>query len=96
MAIRFHRSLKLLPGVRLNIGRSGIGISAGVRGLRAGVDTRGKAYTSAGIPGTGLSVRNYAKQSAPQAGQYRGAVIVGIVVALGIILVLAIIGSLSR
>jgi hypothetical protein len=28
MAIRFHRSLKLLPGVRLNFGKRGIGIQA--------------------------------------------------------------------
>jgi hypothetical protein len=33
MAIRFHRSLKLLPGIRLNFGKCGIGISAGVRSL---------------------------------------------------------------
>ena len=65
MALRFHRSMKLLPGVRLNFGKRGIGISAGVRGLRVGVDSRGKGYTSAGIPGTGLSVRNYAKRAGP-------------------------------
>jgi hypothetical protein len=64
MAFRFSRSLKIAPGIRLNFGKRGIGISAGVRGAHVGVDARGRTYTSAGIPGTGLSVRNYAK--APQ------------------------------
>jgi|GEM_PF-2693144 hypothetical protein len=92
MAIRFHRSLKLLPGIRLNFGKRGIGVSAGVCGLHVGVDTRGKAYTSASIPGTGLSVRNYAKRGDLKAAQYSNAFVLGIVMALGIILVLAIIG----
>jgi len=43
MALRFHRSIKLLADVRLNIGKHGIGISAVVPGLRVGVDSRGKA-----------------------------------------------------
>ena len=46
---------------------------------------------SAGIPGTGLSVRNYAKKGNPEAVQYQNAALIGVVVALGIILVLAII-----
>ena len=37
MPLRFHRSLKLLPGVRLNISKRGLGISAGVPGLRVGL-----------------------------------------------------------
>jgi hypothetical protein len=93
MAIRFHRSLKLLPGVRLNFGKRGVGISAGVRGLRVGVDSRGKRYTSVGIPGTGLSARNYAKQSDPQrAQQIQGAFVMGVLIAIGIIVVLVVIG----
>ena len=43
MALRFHRSIKLLADVRLNIGKRGISISAVVPGLRVGVDSRGKA-----------------------------------------------------
>lgn len=97
MAIRFHRSLKLLPGVRLNFGKRGIGISAGVRGLRVGVDSRGKQYSSVGIPGTGLSARNYAKASDPESAQrYQNAVIVGVLIALGVIVVLVIIGMATH
>ena len=54
MSLRFRRSIKLIPGVRLNFGASTIGLSVGVPGARISVNSRGDVYTSAGIPGTGL------------------------------------------
>ncbi|NBR93665.1 MAG: DUF4236 domain-containing protein [Actinobacteria bacterium] len=54
MSLRFRRSIKLIPGVRLNFSKSAIGLSVGVPGARISVNTRGDVYTSAGIPGTGL------------------------------------------
>lgn len=57
MGLRIRRSIRILPGVRLNLGKTGVGISAGVRGLRVGVDSRGRPYSSVGIPGTGISYR---------------------------------------
>ena len=53
MSLRFQRRIKRLPGVRLNLGMHGAGLSVGPRGLHVGVNCRGM-YTSAGIPGTGL------------------------------------------
>jgi hypothetical protein len=53
MAWRFRRSLKLGP-LRLNFSKSGIGYSAGVRGFRVGQDAKGRTYTAASTPGTGL------------------------------------------
>jgi hypothetical protein len=65
--MRFHRYIKIFPGLRLNLSKSGLGISAGVRGLRLGVDSKGRSYVNAGIPGTGLSIREYAtKVTAPR------------------------------
>jgi Protein of unknown function (DUF4236) len=61
MGIRLHRSIKVAPGVRLNFSKSGVGVSAGPRGLKVGVDATGHKYVSAGIPGTGLSSRHYVK-----------------------------------
>ena len=58
MAWRFRRSLKLGP-LRLNFSKSGIGYSAGVRGFRVGQDAKGRTYTAASIPGTGLYNRQY-------------------------------------
>ncbi len=57
MAIRFRRSVKIIPGVRLNFGKRGMSVSAGVRGATITAGKRG-IYSSAGIPGTGLSYRD--------------------------------------
>ena len=54
MSIRFQRRIKLLPGLRLNISKSSLGLSFGIPGARASINTRGEVYTSAGIPGSGL------------------------------------------
>ncbi len=53
MALRFRRSIRLAPGIHLNLGLHGAGLSVGPRGLHVGVNRRG-IYTSAGIPGTGI------------------------------------------
>jgi tetratricopeptide (TPR) repeat protein len=54
MGIRFRKSMKILPGVRLTIGKKSVGISAGVRGARVSLNSSGRVTTSAGIPGSGL------------------------------------------
>lgn len=62
MGLRFRKSLKIAPGVRLNIGNKSTGISIGGKGLRYSVNSRGRASTTIGIPGSGLSYttsRNY-------------------------------------
>lgn len=61
MGVRFRRRIKIGKGVNLNISKSGVGISGGVRGLRAGAGPKG-AYRSMGIPGTGLYMFDYAKK----------------------------------
>ncbi|MBL7649305.1 MAG: DUF4236 domain-containing protein [Candidatus Hydrogenedentes bacterium] len=58
MAFRFRKSIRIAPGVRMSFSKSGIGLSAGVKGARIGVNSRG-TYTSLGIPGTGISMLNY-------------------------------------
>jgi hypothetical protein len=49
----FRPSIKLAPGLRLNLSRRGAGISAGVRGARLTFGPRG-IYRTLSIPGTGL------------------------------------------
>ncbi|EEG77011.1 DUF4236 domain-containing protein [Dethiobacter alkaliphilus] len=58
MGIRFRRSVRIAKGVRLNVSKSGVGISGGVKGARIGVGPRG-AYRSLGIPGTGIYAFDY-------------------------------------
>ena len=57
MAFRFRRSVKILPGVRLNFSKSGISTTFGGRGFSV---TKGKngTYQNVGIPGTGISYRS--------------------------------------
>ena len=64
MGLRFQGCVKLLPGVHLNLSLSGVGVSVGGRGAHIGVTARGQRYTSVGLPGTGLSWREYSKPAA--------------------------------
>jgi hypothetical protein len=59
MGLRFQRRIRILPGVRLNLSKSGIGFSAGRTGLRIGMAAKRRKYFSAGLPGTGLSYRTF-------------------------------------
>ena len=54
MGLRFRRSMKILPGIRLNFGKSSVGISAGVPGARVSLNSSGRVTGSVGIPGSGL------------------------------------------
>lgn len=54
MSLRFRRSMKLMPGVRLNFSKSTMGLSFGVPGARYTINSKGRRTVSTGIPGTGL------------------------------------------
>jgi tetratricopeptide (TPR) repeat protein len=54
-SLRFRRSIKIAPGVRLSVSKTGVGMSAGVRGARYSVHSSGRRTTTVGIPGTGVS-----------------------------------------
>jgi hypothetical protein len=53
MPLRFHRRLSLLPGLRVNLSKSGASVSVGHRGAWLTVGPRGRRAT-VGLPGTGL------------------------------------------
>jgi hypothetical protein len=93
MSLRFRRSIRLMPGVRLNLGLHGTGLSVGPRGLHVGVNRRGM-YTSAGIPGTGLYAMHHVRSSPeghPDVAGNAGGFLVGLVIAAMVIVVVAII-----
>lgn len=54
MGLRFRKSIKIAPGIRLNIGKKSAGISFGGKGVRYSVNTSGRRTASVGIPGSGL------------------------------------------
>lgn len=57
MAWGFRKRIKILPGVRLNISKSGISTTIGPRGANVNIGSRG-TYMNLGIPGTGLYSRH--------------------------------------
>ena len=61
---RFRRSIKILPGVRWNIGKKSTSVSLGGRGLTYTLGTKG-SRTTVGIPGTGIS---YTQVHSPKTG----------------------------
>jgi hypothetical protein len=78
----YFRKRKRLGLFSLNVTNHGVGISTGIRGLRAGVTSHGKLFTRATIPGTGVYFRRYyrsrhaAEPSAFAAGFWFGVLLV--------------------
>lgn len=56
MGWRFRHSFKVIPGVRLNLSKSGLSCSIGGAPVTLNVGTRG-VYGTASLPGTGISYR---------------------------------------
>lgn len=55
MGLRFRKSIKVAPGVRVNLGKKSASVSVGGKGARYTVSSTGRRTSSVGIPGTGLS-----------------------------------------
>jgi hypothetical protein len=55
VGLRFRKSFKIAPGVRLNFSNKSTGLSFGGKGLRSSINSSGRKTSSIGIPGTGLS-----------------------------------------
>jgi hypothetical protein len=61
MGFRFQRRIRILPALRINVGKSGVSSSVGTRGAWFTIGPRG-TRTTVGIPGTGFS---YTDRPAP-------------------------------
>lgn len=55
MWLRFRKSIKIAPGVKLNINKKSCSVTVGKRGAHYTINSKGKHTASVGIPGTGLS-----------------------------------------
>ena len=67
-SFRFFRRVKLMPGVTMNLSKSGPSFSFGARGAHVTVGRRGVRRT-VGIPGTGLF---YTSRSGHHSGVHNG------------------------
>lgn len=54
MGLRMRKSIKLGPGVRLNVSHKSVGLRVGGRGAGVSVNSSGRHSASVGIPGSGV------------------------------------------
>ena len=53
MGVRFRKSIRIAPGLKLNINKKGISVTVGNKYIRATIGK--KKSISSSIPGTGIS-----------------------------------------
>ena len=68
MSFRFYRRIPLIPGLRMNLSRSGPSLSIGGRGAWYTIGPRGRRAT-VGLPGSGVFwTERYPPAAPPHAG----------------------------
>lgn len=58
MGAYFRKSIKIAPGVHLNLSKRGTGVSFGVKGAHISYSPTGRVTKTVGIPGTGIYFRD--------------------------------------
>jgi hypothetical protein len=72
MGFRFHKRLRIIPGLWPNLSKKGGSLSVGGRGATINVNREGHQET-VGLPGSGLSYRTKRRKFSKAAGPARGA-----------------------
>ncbi len=62
MGFYYRKSVRVGP-FRINLSKSGVGLSTGVPGFRTGVSSRGRRYSTFSLPGTGVGYTASSKGS---------------------------------
>ena len=87
MGFRFQKRIKILPGITINLSKSGLSTSLGPRGAKVTLG-HGKTRTTIGIPGSGISQTSIVSDdSEPKANNSIPAIVL---LALAIIVFLAV------
>ena len=86
MSFRFSRRVSIIPGLRVNLSRSGASLSIGHRGAWYTVGPRGRRVTL-GLPGTGLYWTERVSSAAPIHDGHRSAFVV-VVIVIGLLILL--------
>jgi len=76
MGLRFYKSWKVAPGLRINLSKSGLSSTVGVRGLNTNLSKRGRRHTF-GLPGSGLSY-SWQRKWSPSRSHARGVSRIGL------------------
>jgi Protein of unknown function (DUF4236) len=82
MGFRFQKRITILPGVHLNLSKTGVSVSLGGHGATINAGTQGQRTVTLGIPGTGLSYKMPLSAGV-------GLIIVALVVVLGLVWLIA-------
>jgi hypothetical protein len=64
MGYRFRKSIKILPGIRFNLSKSGVSATVGKPGASVNISERGTRGT-VGLPGSGISYSEKLTNPAP-------------------------------
>ena len=95
MGFFFRKRIGVGP-LAVNLSKSGIGLSTGLRGLRAGISSHRGIYTSANLPGTGLYYRRYYNHHhASEPSSFRTGFQFGVLL-VPVVLILLVIAALSK
>lgn len=62
MGFRFRKSVKIMPGMKVNFGKKGASLSVGRPGATVNINKNGVRKT-VGLPGTGLSHSSYTRHN---------------------------------
>ena len=81
MALRFRKRIKIMPGVYLNLGKTGVSTSRGGPGATINLKPGRKPRATVGIPGTGISYSETIEASEPGQPERGGIGIGGWVIA---------------
>ena len=87
MGLRFHRSIKIIPGVHLNLSKGMPSLSIGSRGLSYNIGAKGNKAT-VGLPGSGVSYSDYQPHNAQPIGKTKSkwTILFGIIVLIAALL----------
>ncbi len=59
MGLKFRKSYKIAPGVKVNINKKSSSISFGGKGIHHSISSTGQKSTSVGVPGSGISYTHF-------------------------------------
>ena len=72
MGLRFRKSIKIAPGVKINLNKKSTSVTFGGKGVHYTASSTGKKTASVGIPGTGISYTQTTGQSSKQKKTNKG------------------------
>ena len=70
MGLRVRKSIKVAPGVKLNVGKKSVGVSVGGKHGGVSVNSKSGVNTRISVPGTGVSyTQHVSNKNHPSSGK---------------------------